>query len=160
DDVVGVSDYVARRKVEVDLVPASRVQRIWNSLEIPALNSAARSRLRRAFELPEHATVVACACRASRVKGVEHLLRAFDRVKSDATVVYMGEGPDLERLRQIANQMRRSARVVFAGYRPDAAELLEGADVCVVPSTWEEAFGLSVLEPMARGVPVIATRVG
>src|SRR5262245_3467093 len=103
DDVVGVSDYVAKRKVEVDLVPASRVRRIWNSLELPVLGGAARSKLRRAFGLPDGAKVVACACRASRVKGIEHLLRAFDRITSDATLIYMGEGPDLERLRQISN---------------------------------------------------------
>jgi glycosyltransferase involved in cell wall biosynthesis len=38
--------------------------------------------------------------------------------------------------------------------------LLEAADICVVPSVWEEAFGLAALEAMARGKPVVATAVG
>jgi L-malate glycosyltransferase len=160
DEVIGVSDYVARRKVEVDLVPAERVRRIWNALDIPPANRDAPFSLRRATGLPDNARVIACACRASRVKGVEHLLRAFDLLDDDAKLVYFGEGPDLARLETIRARLRREQDVVFAGYRADAAELIEGADVCVVPSVWEEAFGLSALEPMARGVPVIATRVG
>jgi len=46
------------------------------------------------------------------------------------------------------------------GYRTDREALLEAADVCVVPSVWEEAFGLAALEAMARGKPVVATQVG
>src|SRR5690606_33553846 len=45
-------------------------------------------------------------------------------------------------------------------YRSGVAELLGGADLCVVPSTWGEAFGLAALEPAARGIAVVATRVG
>jgi glycosyltransferase involved in cell wall biosynthesis len=162
--VVGVSDYVARRKVDVDLVPADRVQRIWNSVTMPLRDPQARARLRHEFQLPEDALVVVCACRAAREKGVEHLLHAFDRTEvlngPDAVLVFMGDGPDMERLIEIRKTLSAPQRVIFAGYRTDAAELLEGADVAVVPSVWAEAFGLSALEPMARGVPVIASRVG
>ena len=43
---------------------------------------------------------------------------------------------------------------------PDVGVLLDAADLCVVPSVWQEAFGLAVVEPMARGKPVVATNVG
>jgi glycosyltransferase involved in cell wall biosynthesis len=46
------------------------------------------------------------------------------------------------------------------GYRADREVLLEAADICVVPSVWEEAFGLAAVEAMARGKPVVATSVG
>lgn len=42
----------------------------------------------------------------------------------------------------------------------DVLALLEGADLCVVPSVWQDAFPLAVLETMAMGKPVIGTRVG
>ena len=164
DTVIGVSDYVARRKVEVDLVPKNRVRRVWNSLVIPDRDPGAAGRLRREFGLGDSVQVVACVGRASPPKGIEYLLRAFDRLAEkelgDAVLVYLGDGPDLERLETIRTGLRHPDRILFGGYRADARELIEGADVCVVPSVWHEAFGLSALEPMARGVPVVATRVG
>ena len=48
----------------------------------------------------------------------------------------------------------------LTGQRPDAAECVAAADVCVVPSRWEEAFCLAAAEPLARGRPLVATRVG
>ena len=160
DVVIGVSDYVTRRKIEVDMVPRGRVRRIWNSLALPPRDDHAREKLRAEFRLTEDTAVVICACRASQYKGVDYLMRAFDRVQCDAVLVYMGDGPDLCRLEQIRSGLRNSNRVVFAGYRADARELIAGADVCVVPSLWQEAFGLAALEPMARSVAVVATRVG
>ena len=57
-------------------------------------------------------------------------------------------------------RLRTGARVRLAGQHPDAAELVAAADVCVVPSRWEEAFCLAAAEPLARGRPLVATRVG
>jgi GT2 family glycosyltransferase/glycosyltransferase involved in cell wall biosynthesis len=50
-------------------------------------------------------------------------------------------------------------RVHRLGFRPDFAQLLDAADVLVVPSR-SESFGLSIAEAMARGVPVVSTRCG
>ena len=160
DVVLAVSDFVAQRKVEVELVPQQRVRRIWNSVVVPPVNARAKQRLREAFSLNAGEVVVMCACRAAREKGVEHLLKAVDRIEQPAVVIYMGQGPDIGRLEEIRLSSGRKDQIIFAGYREDAKSLMEGADICVVPSVWQEAFGLSVLEPMARGVPVIATRVG
>ena len=52
------------------------------------------------------------------------------------------------------------ARVRGGGQRAEAAELVARSDVCVVPSRWEEAFCLAAAEPLARGRPLVATRVG
>jgi len=167
DHVIGVSDFVARRKVEVDLIPARRVRRIWNSLEIPDPNPNAASDLRRLFQLDTDRPVVVCACRASPEKGVALLLRAFDALLSDfpadaprPVLIYLGEGPALAGIRQLRESLSARDDIILAGYRPDAATLIEGADLCVVPSLWAEAFGLAVLEPMARGRAVIASRAG
>lgn len=167
DVVVGVSDFVVRRKLEVDLIPPGRVRRIWNSLVIPAPTPDAGQRLRETFDLSADRPVVCCACRAAREKGVQDLILAFDQVLASwpssaprPALVYMGDGPYLSTLRELRAELDSRADIVFAGYRADATELLAGADLCVVPSIWQEAFGLAVLEPMARGVPVIATTVG
>ena len=165
DVVVAVSDYVAQRKREVDLLPAERVLRIWNSIEIPPEDAGAGARLRAAFGVVAGRPVIGCACRAVPEKGVAGLLRAFDRVwrassEPRPSLVYLGDGPGFGELERVRSELASQEAIVFGGYRPDAAELLGGADICVVPSVWEEAFGLAALEPMARGVAVVATRVG
>jgi glycosyltransferase involved in cell wall biosynthesis len=166
DRVIAVSDYVARRKIEVDLIPRHRLIRIWNSRPVVNRAPEAGDRLRAAFGLGP-GPVVVCACRAHREKGISGLLRAFDAVcravGNDArqpTLVYFGDGPALRELRELHDTLESRDRIVLAGYRADAPELLSGADVCVVPSLWQEAFGLAALEPMTYGIPVIASRVG
>jgi glycosyltransferase involved in cell wall biosynthesis len=164
DRVIAVSDFVADRKVSVDLVPAARVRRVWNSRHPVERDPDARPRLLREFDIPP-GPVVACACRATPEKGVAQLLRAFGSVWQESpenarpTLVYFGDGPQLEDLHAITRSLDCDS-IILAGYRPDAADLLAGADICVVPSVWHEAFGLAVLEPMSYGIPVIASRVG
>lgn len=167
DHVLAVSDFVARRKVEVDLVPQQRVRRIWNSVAVPDRDPSARSRIRALFGLGASRPVIACACRAVPEKGIVHLIRAFDRLAGHWTakselpaLVYFGDGPALQQLRAARDTLPARAAIFLAGHQSDAADLMAGADVCVAPSLWAEAFGLYALEPLARGVPVIASRVG
>ena len=72
-----------------------------------------------------------------------------------------GKDQEIDRLRQLAQELDVSDRIDFVG-RVDQAELplyYSAADVCVVPSFYE-SFGLAALESMACGTPVVASRVG
>jgi glycosyltransferase involved in cell wall biosynthesis len=170
DQVLAVSDFVARRKMDVDLVPGSRIQTIWNSLEMPpVVDDAPGTRshaIRRELGIAPSRTLIACACRASPPKGLDHLFRAFDRLVSGdpspsrPALVYAGDGPALDDLRSLRARLAACEDIHILGYRDDAADLLGAADFAVVPSTWAEAFGLAALEPMSRGRPVIASRTG
>ena len=172
DRVLAVSDYVARRKVEVDLVPEERVFRIWNSVEIPRhlLGPAERASLRTDLGVPTDGLLAVCACRAVREKGVAELLRAFDRLLgswgnrtsgyASPTLLYLGDGPAMADLRSLHATLVHGNHVILAGYVPNAARAFAAVDVAIVPSLWAEAFGLAALEPMAWGVPVVASAVG
>jgi len=171
DRVLAVSDFVARRKTDVDLVPVDRVERIWNSIVIDdaRVDSGAEdspSDLQEELGLAPNRPVVLCACRASSPKGVDHLLRAFDALWADASgterpvLVYAGDGPALEDLRELREDLVAREDIHLLGYRSDIGALIDAASVCVVPSVWEEAFGLAALEPMAHGRAVIASRSG
>jgi len=104
------------------------------------------------------------------VKGVAELLRAFERLDRAAlrelgheegpALLYLGDGPDMGRLVEIREALGCRADILLPGYVPNAAEVVGAADVAVVPSLWAEAFGLSALEPLAWGVPVVASAVG
>lgn len=62
-------------------------------------------------------------------------------------------------LRDLAARLSLDGSVAFLGERDDVPEILRALDVALVPS-WEEPFGRTVVEAMAMGLPVVATRVG
>ncbi len=95
------------------------------------------------------------------VKRVPWLVEAFARATqgSAAQLVLVGDGPEQPLACQTARRLELGKRVRFLGERDALPELLAPADVFVLSSA-EESFGLSALEAMACGVPVVATRVG
>ena len=96
--------------------------------------------------------------RLSAEKGVDVLIRAFRRLDLDAHLLIVGEGPEREKLEALASG---DARIHFLGYkpRPEALKLLKGSDVFVLPSI-HEGLSTALLEAMALGVPVVASRTG
>ena len=167
DVVVAVSEYVARRQIEVTMFPPSKIVRVWHGMLVVTVEEGIERRVREEFAVPHERPLVMCGCRATPEKGVQHLLRAFDRLLQGTSreglrpaLIYMGDGPYFAELHSLRDSLRSKGDIILAGYRADAARLLGAADLCVVPSVWQEAFGLAVLEAMARGKPVIATKVG
>ena len=99
--------------------------------------------------------------RLQRFKGVDLLLRALERVP-DLRLDIVGSGPEMPRLRTLAQALAVVDRVRWFGEYPDEdlTRRMADADFLVLPSvTVEEMFGLVVLEAMAAGRPVITTAV-
>jgi glycosyltransferase involved in cell wall biosynthesis len=101
------------------------------------------------------------------MKGLEQFLEAAAAIRMrvpDARFLIVGETapndrPYLSVLTNLAGRLGLSDRVVFAGLRTDVPQLLASATVSVMPSL-NEALSNVLLESMAAGVPVVATRVG
>ena len=95
------------------------------------------------------------------VKRIGAVVDVFAQVRArmPATLVLVGEGPELEPARQRLRALGLEADVEFAGERLDIVDVLSQADVFLLPSA-TESFGLAALEAMACEVPVVASRVG
>ena len=102
--------------------------------------------------------VVLTVARLVEKKGLRYLVEAAAQVP-EAVFVLVGEGPDRANLEARARVCGVADRIVFLGQRDDISELLAACDVFVLP-TLGEGLGLSVLEAMASGKPVVATRIG
>jgi glycosyltransferase involved in cell wall biosynthesis len=91
-------------------------------------------------------------------KGFDVLVEALGRVP-DAALVIAGEGDERAALEAQARRLGVEDRVVLAGYRDDVPDLLAAADAAVFSSRFEGS-PLSVIECMATGTAIVATRVG
>jgi glycosyltransferase involved in cell wall biosynthesis len=133
--------------------------------------SSADDRLaaRDALGIEPSAFVVLFAGRIASVKGVDVLVRAFCEVAADepaASLIVVGgsslsaDPDDAKRYAGGLRALGASCDVRWLDARKDVLPLIQMADVVVAPSRWAEPFSRSVIEPLACGVPVIATRVG
>ncbi|MGD9305730.1 MAG: glycosyltransferase family 4 protein [Desulfobacterales bacterium] len=96
------------------------------------------------------------------IKGPMHLLRAMPEVWSehpDSTLVFVGKGDLDVDLRSEALQLEANGKVKFLGWRDDVAEIMQIFDIFVLPSL-NEGMGRVLVEAMAAGKPVVASKVG
>ena len=108
--------------------------------------------------------VILAVGRMSREKGHVDLINAVGELRHldpelNFKLVIVGDGPERERVERLAGELAISERVVLAGHVDDVHAYYVLADVLALPSH-SEGSPLALLEAMATGVPVVATRVG
>ncbi|MCB0706093.1 MAG: N-acetyl-alpha-D-glucosaminyl L-malate synthase BshA [Saprospiraceae bacterium] len=96
-----------------------------------------------------------------KVKRVDDVIRVFKRVLEvmPAKLLLVGDGPERNHLEALCRELDIHAHVSFLGKQDAVEELLDVADVFLMPSA-SESFGLAALEAMACEVPVISSNVG
>lgn len=111
------------------------------------------------------APILAFVGRLFRKKGVDVLLRAMPRVREavpNAQLRVVGQGPERKRLEELVEQLHLKDAVTMHGFvsRNEIPTLLRDAWLQVVPSVYEEPFGVVTIEAMMRGTALIATNTG
>jgi L-malate glycosyltransferase len=152
--IAAVSGFVRARNQARFGLPPERLEVISHGVALsrfrPVTLPAGRERLR-----------VLAVAHLIPEKGISVLIRALARLqRSDLELEIAGEGPEAAALERLVAQLGLTERVRFLGLRNDVQDLLARADLFVHPATWGEAFGFTITEAMAAGVPVIATRAG
>jgi L-malate glycosyltransferase len=147
---------------------ASKIVVIRNGVDLSRFDEAGGSpRILPDVGLAGDGPVVAVVSRLIRMKGLEQFLEAAvivrRRVPAARFLIVGDTNPDDRPYRSVlvemANRLGLSDRLVFAGLRTDVPALLREVTVSVMPSL-NEALSNVLLESMAAGVPVVATRVG
>ena len=96
-----------------------------------------------------------------KVKRVEDVVRVFAKIqeKIPAKLIMVGDGPDREIADQLCKNLGIKKRVLFLGNTSDIEQILCFSDLFLLPSI-SESFGLSALEAMIAGVPVVSSNAG
>lgn len=143
--------------------PAGRVGVLTNGIEPgPRPGDSERAEARSALGVTDEAFVVGTVARLDPVKGLGFLVDGFAALRRslpEARLVLVGEGPERPVLETVVRERGLEGSVVLTGHRADARVLMAGFDVFVNSSVYE-GVSLTILEAMAAGLPVIATRVG
>ena len=143
---------------------ASRVSVIPNSLEVEKVNAAAPKNWRQELGIEDGAAIIGYCGRLARIKGVDVLINAFALLLEmgfQAKLVVVGSGEERDNLGHLSNSLDLDDSLYFIGpLSHDAVySAINGFDIAVVPSR-EEGFGLSALEAMAVGSPLVASDAG
>jgi glycosyltransferase involved in cell wall biosynthesis len=163
DRVVAISEFIRDRVLATSRVPASRVSILTNVVDVDLFRPDPR--------VVDRSGILFVG-RIAAEKGVAPLIEGMAAVarQSPETVLSI-VGPDqdgtergsyLRECKALAARLGLSRNVRFAGAVPnrDLPALLRRSRVLAVPSVWGEPLGVVVLEGLACGIPVVATRVG
>lgn len=159
---VCVSDNLHRWLVDDVRVAPSKVTTIHNGVNVGRFGHGGQLESRVKLALPAKVPIIGSVGRLDPVKDQAGLVRAFETVCSthpEALLVIAGDGPCRSDLQQLVESLGQSARVRLLGSRDDIPTVMAALDIFALPSL-AEGMSNTVLEAMASGLPVIATRVG
>jgi glycosyltransferase involved in cell wall biosynthesis len=164
DRIITLTDRGAQEHTQYGIARREKFATIPSGIALQAFRSVHVDPVakRKELGLPPEDLIVGTVGRLVPVKGHAWLLKSVPRVLAEvpqACFALIGEGPLAEHLRQLAEELAISRRVMFLGARQDVPECLAALDLFVLPSL-NEGMGLALVEAMAMGLPVVATRVG
>lgn len=164
DDVVFVSADARRVALAAGAVIDRRVHTIVNGIDVDEYtgDGATRARIRAEFRIDHDAPVAGIVARLTPAKDHVNLFDAFVRLREThprARCVVVGGGELQADLERALRDRGIADRVLLVGPRHDVADVLAAFDVFVLSSS-TEGLAVTLLEAMAAGLPVVATRVG
>lgn len=142
-------------------VPRETLVAIRNGL-VPRPPSRARDEIRQALGLTTDTPMILTVARLTEQKDHATLIAALPRILSQhprLQVMLAGTGPTAQSLQDRVEDLGFGGTVHLLGARDDVPDLLAAADLFVLPSRFE-GLPLAILEAMAAGLPVVATRIG
>ena len=141
-------------------IPSDKITTVYNGIDciqVEPLN------IRREWGISDRFTfILGCVANLVDSKGHAFLLTAFEQVLKkvpDCLLLIVGDGEHREELVNLSRRLTIQDSVLFTGYDPRARQIIATLDVLIL-SSFQEAFGRTLLEAMLGKTPIVATRTG
>ncbi len=178
---IAVSNQTKSDWVKLCCIKEDKIEVVYNGTNIEKFYpSQDFSAIRKEWNILEDVKVVAYVGRMDRMKGLETMMKAFAllvKTGVSARLLFAGrpivhkdpktgeesleEGEKyLQFLKQLSIDLGIEKYVDFLGHVTNTTSVYQVSDVTVLPSEWPEPFGRSIIESMACGTPVVASRTG
>lgn len=160
DAVTAVSNSLIRQTHEL-IHPDQSIETVYNFIDERVYQKTDATHLKEEFGIAPEEKVIIHVSNFRPVKRVEDVVKTFAKVVEDvpATLLLVGDGPEVTRVCQLVNKLGLGKKVLFLGKQENLEELYSISDLMLLLSE-KESFGLVALEAMACGVPCIGTNVG
>lgn len=168
--IICVSDFITQRVKEICPEAKNKCITVYNAIDLQRFEQAQRGE-RKSVGLSENDFVIVYSGRLTKDKGILQLIQAIKQIQTIPTIKLLiigasAYGKDKQPTSYIQQLERETISisdiVIFTGYIDyrSIPSYLKMADIAVIPSMWEEPFGLTVVEAMAAGIPLITTQSG
>lgn len=167
--ILTVSDYIKERVSTIQ--QSDKIQTIYNGIDLNAFSPHKNLSInRKSMGFTEEDFVLVYSGRINREKGISELIDAMLQLKNPCIKLMILGSSFFDNARNedvfiqsLKNKAKRiETQIVFTGFIPynQVPDYLQLADIAVLPSMWDEPFGLTIVEAMAVGLPLITTRSG
>jgi glycosyltransferase involved in cell wall biosynthesis len=163
--VIAVSSSIRTFLCQEEKLSANNISVIYNSVDLdrfsPEVDSSTKETQRRKWDLSADALIVGGVGRLHYQKNFPLFLEVAAEVCArmpQAIFVIVGEGPERTALEELSRKLGIASRVHFLGFVKEMPELYQSLDLLLLTSHFE-GTPLTVLEAMAMGVPVVASKV-
>ncbi len=159
--IAAVSNYVAQHS-DTQGVPTTV---IYNTVDTNRFSNG--QDMRSQFGIANDQIVVGFVGQIRKIKGVDDFIGMAKHIAGDhVRFLIAGECRDKKSIddaftrEELQSRIVEDPRIIYCGYVDNVEDIYRSTDILVVPSRWEEPFGLICIEAGAAGLPVIATRQG
>jgi len=158
DHYIGVSKFVKKRAIESACISEKKCSYIHNGLKL--FDNSRSTYAHDTFNIPKGSKIIVTTGRATFYKGIDVLIKCANILINEkgfksVYFLYVGNGPDLQKFKDMAVELRVDKKFVFAGFRNDISKILPSCDIGLQVSLGE-AFSLSILEYMCAGLATLA----
>ncbi|MFA5032815.1 MAG: glycosyltransferase [bacterium] len=141
-------------------IPLSSIKVVYNGIKLSEFKLLRdKSEIKKEFNMGKNDFIVGTVARLAPPKGIDNFIEVARRTDdSDIKFIIVGEGELESKLKLLVKEMNLQDKIIFTGAREDIPDILSIFDIFLSTSKWE-AFGITIIEAMAVGLPVVAFSV-
>jgi L-malate glycosyltransferase len=162
---IGVSKICADSlRIRPSFKTLNNLQYIYNGVNV-AVNSKNLVNIHSMFDIPDDAFICLMLSTYEKRKGHEFIFKAFDVASKNAPDMHLvicggGDKDEIREVENLKHNLVPGRNVHLSGFVPSGGQLIGQSNILLIGSQEMESFGLTAIEAMQQGVPVVSTNIG